>query len=91
MASEPRCEKTGLRSFRSCPTQTGLYSHRRWLEATEEVEGLYYPFSENKGADQLSGYREAVSLFSHMLKAGFLMARLILNFFFQIRKADLVQ
>ena len=24
-----------------------------------EVEGLYYPFSENKGADQLRGYREA--------------------------------
>ena len=24
-----------------------------------EVEGLYYPFSENKGADQLRSYREA--------------------------------
>ena len=24
-----------------------------------EVEGLYYPCSENKGADQLLGYREA--------------------------------
>ena len=23
------------------------------------MEGLYYPFSENKGADQLHGYREA--------------------------------
>ena len=30
---EPRCEKTGLRGFRLCPTQTGLYSHRRRLEA----------------------------------------------------------
>ena len=30
---EPRCEKTGLRGFRTGPTQTGLYSHRRWLEA----------------------------------------------------------
>ena len=29
----PRCEKTGLRGFRPGPTQTGLYSHRRWLEA----------------------------------------------------------
>ena len=29
---EPRCEKTGLRGFRPGPTQTGLYSHRRWLE-----------------------------------------------------------
>ena len=28
---EPRSEKTG--SFRPGPTQTGLYSHRRWLEA----------------------------------------------------------
>ena len=25
----------------------------------KEVEGLYYPCSENKGADQLGGYREA--------------------------------
>ena len=32
-AYEPRCEKTGLRGFRPCPTQTGLYSHRRCLEA----------------------------------------------------------
>ena len=30
---EPRCEKTGLRGFRPGPTQTGLYSDRRWLEA----------------------------------------------------------
>ena len=30
---EPPCEKTGLRGFRPGPTQTGLYSHRRWLEA----------------------------------------------------------
>ena len=30
---EPRSDKTGLRGFRPGPTQTGLYSHRRWLEA----------------------------------------------------------
>ena len=30
---EPRCEKTGLRSFLPGPTKTRLYSHRRWLEA----------------------------------------------------------
>ena len=30
---EPRCEKTGLLGFRPGPTQTGLCSHRRWLEA----------------------------------------------------------
>ena len=31
--NEPRCEKTGFRGFRPGSTQTGLYSHRRWLEA----------------------------------------------------------
>ena len=30
---EPRCQKTGLRGIWPGPTQTGLYSHRRWLEA----------------------------------------------------------
>ena len=25
----------------------------------QKVKGLYYPYSENKGADQLGGYREA--------------------------------
>ena len=30
---EPCCEKSGLRGFRSGPTLTGLYSHKRWLEA----------------------------------------------------------
>ena len=31
--NEPRSEKTGLRDFRPGPTQIGLYSYRRWLEA----------------------------------------------------------
>ena len=31
--NEPRSEKTGLWDFRPGPTQTRLYSHRRWLEA----------------------------------------------------------
>ena len=31
--NEPRSEKTGLRGFRPELTQTGLYSHTRWLEA----------------------------------------------------------
>ena len=30
--NEPRSEKTGLRGFRPGPTQTRLYSSRRWLE-----------------------------------------------------------
>ena len=44
---------------------------------------MYYPCSENKGADQLRGYREAdlrASLFSHMQIVGFLMRRLICLF-----------
>ena len=32
MVSEPRSEKTGLRGFRPGSIQTGLCSHRRWLE-----------------------------------------------------------
>ena len=44
-----------------------------------EVEGLYYPCSENKGADQLRGYREADLrlCFRICKKAGFLTTRLI--------------
>ena len=44
----------------------------------EVVEGLYYPYSENKGADQLRGYREADLrlCFRICKKSGFLMTRL---------------
>ena len=61
--NEPRRQKTGLRGFRPGPTQTGLRSLRKCLEAWkfcfEEGEELYYPCSKNKDADQLRGYREA--------------------------------
>ena len=30
--NEPRSEKNGLRGLRPGPIQTGLRSHRRWLE-----------------------------------------------------------
>ena len=42
-------------------------------------EEVYYPCSENKGADQLRGYREADLrlLFSHIQIVDFLMRRLI--------------
>ena len=30
---EQCCEKTGLLGLRPVPTQTGMYSHRRWLAA----------------------------------------------------------
>ena len=45
----------------------------------QKVVGLYYPCSENKGTDQLRGYRAADLrlCFSHMQKAGFLMTWLI--------------
>ena len=35
---EPQREKTCLRGFRPGLTQTGLYSHRRWLEDLESRE-----------------------------------------------------
>ena len=54
---EPRCEKTGLRGFRSWPTKNQAVQPQkmaRGLKFPIEVEeGYYYPFSENKGADQL--------------------------------------
>ena len=31
--TEPYCEKTCLRGFPPGPTQTSMYSHRRWQEA----------------------------------------------------------
>ena len=60
--NKPRCEKPGLRGFRPGPTQTGLYNQKmarvlKFRILVEEV--LCYPGSENKGADQLRGYREA--------------------------------
>ena len=36
---------------------------------TLEVEGLYYPYSENNGADQLRS--KSAPLFSHLQKFGF--------------------
>ena len=60
---KPRCEKTGLRGFRPGPTQTGLCNFLNMARGLkfriQKEEGLYYPCSENKGADQLRGYREA--------------------------------
>ena len=45
----------------------------------QEEEEVYYPFSENKGADQLRGYRDAdLRLFSQMQNVGFPMRRLTL-------------
>ena len=45
----------------------------------QKVEGLYYPCSENRGADQLRGHCEAdlCLCFRIMQKAGYLTTRLI--------------
>ena len=61
---EPRCEKTGLRGFRPGPTQSDRTATEDGLSRglkfqIKEVEGLYYPCSTNKGADQLHSYLEA--------------------------------
>ena len=61
---EPRCEKTCLRGFRSARSDTNRAVEPQKMARglkfqTEEVEGLYYLCSENKGAGQLRGYREA--------------------------------
>ena len=60
---EPRCEETGLRGF---PTWSDINMavqpqkmSRGMKFRIKEVEGLYYPCSRNKGADQLHVYREA--------------------------------
>ena len=49
-----------LRGFWPSLTRTGLYSHRRDLEAWKfifhEVESMYNPCSENKDAGQLCSY-----------------------------------
>ena len=44
----------------------------------QEVEGLCYQCSKNKGTDQLRGYGEADL---HMQKAGFLTTRLMITVF----------
>ena len=60
---EPRCEKIGLRGIRPSPTQNRAVQPQKMARGMKfriyEVGGLYYPCSENKGADQLRGYQEA--------------------------------
>ena len=65
--NEPCCKETGLRGFRPGPTQTVLCSLEQYkyiytLSSVQSrnlkfliwvVEELYYPYSENKDADQL--------------------------------------
>ena len=81
-ANEPRCEKNRSSGFPTRSyTNRAVQPHKMarslkfWVY---EVEGLYYRGSENKGADQLRGYREADLrlCFRICKKAGFLTTRL---------------
>ena len=60
-SNETRCEKTGLRGFRP-ETNRAVQPQKmaRGLKFRINVEeGLYYPYSENKDADQLRIFRAA--------------------------------
>ena len=49
---EPPCEKASLWGFRPCHTQTRPHKMARGLKfRIKEVEGLYFLYSVNKGAD----------------------------------------
>ena len=50
--------KTGLRGFQNRAVQPQKMARGLKFRILEE-ERLYYPCSENKGADQLRGYRKA--------------------------------
>ena len=61
---EPRHEKTNilvsdLVQHKPACTATVQKTARGLKFRNKKVEGLYYRCSENKGADQLRGYREA--------------------------------
>ena len=60
---EPRCVKTGLWGFPNRSDTNRTVQSQKMARGLKfriyELEGMYYPCSENKGADQLRGYREA--------------------------------
>ena len=79
---ELRCEKTGLRGFRPGPTQTGLCSYRRWLEAWNfrfrKKGDCSIRVAKTKGLISLAVTAKLICVFVlHMQKAGFLITRLI--------------
>ena len=82
LPTEPRRQKTGLRGFRPGPTQTGLRSLRKWLEAWNFVFRQERDFTirvaKTKPLISFAVYREADLrlCFSHMQKSGFLTSRL---------------
>ena len=74
---EPRSEKTGVSDTNRAVQPQKMA--RSLKVRVYEVEGLYYPCSENKGAEQLRGYRESDLRLCFRIceKAGFLITRLI--------------
>ena len=79
MLFEPRCEKTGFRGFDlGC---TAIDDGKK-LEISDLGSRLYYPCSENKGADQL---RDLRLCFRICKKVGFLTTRLICYLVYRIR------
>ena len=56
--NEPRSSEFPIRSNTNWPVQPQKMA-RGMKFRTLVVEGLYYPCSKNKGADQLCGYHEA--------------------------------
>ena len=69
------------RSNTNQPLQSQMIA-RSFKFRTKEEDGVYYPFSENKGADQLRGSASrlprswSAPLFSQMQYVGFLIQRL---------------
>ena len=63
MSYEPRSEKTGFSGFPTRSDTNQVVQPQKMARGLkfriEVVNGLYYLCSENKGADQLHGYREA--------------------------------
>ena len=60
---EPRCEKNRYSGFPTRSDTNRAVQSQKMAGGLKfrikEVEGLYYPCSENKDADQLRDYREA--------------------------------
>ena len=73
----PCREKTSLRCFIPGPTQTGLYSDRRLIEASNFGFRKYLDCAIYKAKTKaLISCAVTAQLILHMLKAGFLMTRL---------------
>ena len=76
------CEKTGLQGFRPGPTQTRLYSHRRWSEARnfgfrkKRDCTIYVAKTKALISFVVTSKLICVFVFSHMQKADFLTSRL---------------